>query len=313
MKIKIIKIFIYICVYSVTLLPLNGQNIQKIAAVVNDDIISEYDIYQRTKFIAVTMSKKFNQDFYNKTRDRTLEKLIIEKIQIQKSTDLKIIVSEAEILKGIEFIEKQNNMAQGELIKLLQSRAVETNTLKEHIKSNIAWSKLVGIVLRSKIIVTDDEINAKIEMLEGQNNDNKYSNAIVDLKQILLPYTEKNNSKKENLKKSVEIAKNTKGCKNFIELGKKYGQEESLNLGKLKISDTPPNFKEVLQTLEIGKVSKPVTTNQGVHIFMICEKTIINISKQKLKIGNEIGQEKLDALANRYLNDIRREAIIDIR
>lgn len=312
---KIIKIVLCIFIYLGLHSPLYAQKIQKIAAVVNDEIISEYDIQQRAKLTATTRGKNFSENFYNKIRSSILEKLITEKIQIQKSTELKIIVSDKELQKGIDFLEKQNKLPKGKLIEILKSRGVDINTLKDEIKSNLAWSNLVGSLLRQKVIVTDDEITAKLEMMEIQKNLNHQSNSIVDLKQILLPINlkDKDQSTKETLMKANEIVKKIKGCTDFIELARNYGEKDSWNLGKVKIADTPQKFKNLLQQLEIGKVSKPIKTNQGIHIFIICGKAINDLTKEKIKIRNQIGQEKLNALATKYLSDIRREAIIDIR
>tara|TARA_Y100000590_G_C15672374_1_gene996737 strand:- start:376 stop:1308 length:933 start_codon:yes stop_codon:yes gene_type:complete len=309
---KMIKTVLYILVFSAFYSPLYSQNIQKIAAVVNHEIISEYDIHQRAKLTAATRGINFSDNFYNKIRSRTLENLITEKIQIQKSIELQIIVTDNEVQNGIDFLEKQNNMSKGKLIQVLKSRDIDIYTLRDQIKSNLAWSNLVGSRLRTKVIVTDDEINAKLEM---QNNLNQQFDAIVDLKQILLPLKlkDKKNSTKEQLMQAEAIIKKIKDCSDFIEIARKFGNKDSWNLGKVKIADTPPKFKKVLQQLEIGKVSKPIKTNQGIHIFIICDKTIGNLVKKKLKIRNEIGQEKLNALATKYLSDIRREAIIDIR
>jgi peptidyl-prolyl cis-trans isomerase SurA len=104
------------------------------------------------------------------------------------------------------------------------------------------------------------------------------------------------------------------GCSDFDALAKEMGTIESGDMGMVRLGDIPANFREAILPLREGEVSDPVRSGQGVHVFMVCERIVPEIeTPDRKQVENNIGQTRLSMLARRYLRDLRRDAIIELR
>lgn len=296
--IKIIIVFIF---YIYLPIEITHADVQKIAVVVNDEIISKYDIDERIKLITFSGSIKKDKEL----RNRILYLLIDEKIKIQESKKLGLSVSKKEIDRGINFIEKQNNMKKGDLNKILLEKMISLHTLTDQITAEISWQKVISNKIRPQINVSENELS---EALKIKSNASKMEDYKVNLSQIIF---EKIDLKtKKNL---IDSIKEIKTCNKFENIGKKFGAKSSSNLGLIKINDTPDYIKNEVKNLKIGEISNLVITPNGNQIFMICDKEKINVDKQVNLIRQKIAREKLFNLSKKYLDKIKSDSIIDIR
>jgi peptidyl-prolyl cis-trans isomerase SurA len=82
----------------------------------------------------------------------------------------------------------------------------------------------------------------------------------------------------------------------------------------VNLGDMPANFRSTVAALAIGEASAPVRTAQGIHVFMVCDRIVPEIDvPDRRSIENNIGQTRLSMLARRYLRDLRRDAVIELR
>ena len=68
-----------------------------------------------------------------------------------------------------------------------------------------------------------------------------------------------------------------------------------------------------LNKLNIGDKTNLITTSNGIQIFMICDIKVVDSSKQKNKVRQQIARKKIFNLSKKYLDDIKRNSVIDIR
>lgn len=161
---KIIFVILFIFLYT----KICYSDIQKIAVVVNDEIISEYDINERIKLITFSSEIKNNN-----LRNKVLNLLIDEKIKIQESKKIGISISNKDIERGINIIEKQNNMDKGQLKIKLKEKNISIHTLTEQITGEILWQKLLSRKILPQIAVTENELE---EALKIEKNNLKIIN-----------------------------------------------------------------------------------------------------------------------------------------
>ncbi|MCX8231921.1 MAG: peptidylprolyl isomerase, partial [Alphaproteobacteria bacterium] len=138
----------------------------------------------------------------------------------------------------------------------------------------------------------------------------------VALKQIFIPL--KSNADDDSIGSQMALARTIggtiRGCEDFDTLAQEMGSQESGDLGKVKVSDTPAQFRETILALEVGDPSKPVRTETGIHVFMVCDREQPAApDPDRRAIENSIGQARLSMLARRYLRDLRRDAVVDVR
>ncbi len=297
---NILNKIIYIIIIIFILTNISHSETQKIAVVVNDEIISEYDINERIKLIT------FSSNIRNKNlRNKILNLLIDEKIKIQESKKLGFSITEKEIERGINIIEKQNKMAKGQLKIELTRNKISFNTLIEQLTGELLWQKVLSGKIYPQVTVSENELE---EALKIKSNNLKLKNSQFNLSQIIF-------DKKANIDE-VKIYENIKKittCNSFEKIGKNIGAKSSTNLGYIDINDTPKNIQNALNKLNIGDKTNLISTSTGFQIFMVCDIKLVDIKKQKNIVRQAIARKKIFNLSKKYLDDLKRNSVIDIR
>jgi peptidyl-prolyl cis-trans isomerase SurA len=129
------------------------------AAVVNDLVISTYDLDQRVKLMMVTSGAQGN-DVAKKLRPQILRQLIDELLQLQEAQKSKINVSAEDLEKSFKRIAQQNNITIDQIYKTLDDNKISRSTLQNQIKADIAWQKLIQARLAPRVTVSDEEVDA---------------------------------------------------------------------------------------------------------------------------------------------------------
>jgi len=109
--------------------------------------------------------------------------------------------------------------------------------------------------------------------------------------------------------------KNIKSCDEMIELSKIYGNKRGKYLGKILLKKLPQYFIEELKNLNINQPSKPILADDGIYVTIICNynKDLNQEYALKEMIKENIRNRSTTILKERYLLDLNRKALIDVR
>jgi peptidyl-prolyl cis-trans isomerase SurA len=87
------------------------------------------------------------------------------------------------------------------------------------------------------------------------------------------------------------------------------------------LSRLPDGLRTIIEPLNVGQVSEPFATPEGIHIYMMCER--INLPDLALapaveeapaeEVRNQLFAQKIELEAMKYLRNLRRDAFVDIR
>lgn len=120
------------------------------------------------------------------------------------------------------------------------------------------------------------------------------------------------------LAKEVQKSPGKCGDKSMAGAGNLGDMDFRITLTRAVSSDLPEKLRDFMMKLNVGDVSDPVVTPQGIRLFMLCER--IDLPAAKLTqaenddaIRQAIYTEKLELEAQKFLRDLRREAFIEIR
>lgn len=140
--------------------------------------------------------------------------------------------------------------------------------------------------------------------------------AVVHLKQIALPLPE--NAQEPDLARALvraqAIASALQGCASMDAMIEEVGNPQSGDLGVVRLGDMPARFRDVIMPLAVGLPSAPVRSETAVHVFMACERTDPEPDlPDRDEIAESIWDRQVEVLARRYVRDLRRDAVIDVR
>ena len=395
-----------------------AQDNLRIAAVVNDDIISAYDLMSRLSLVVAASEVKDSSEVRRHLAPQVLRSLIEDKLKLQEAKRLQIRVSQKDIAQALDRMEKQNGMPKGGLDTFLRQNAITKPTLIEQIKAEIAWSKTVIRKFGRGIRVGDVEIDEKLaeiresrgkpeylvaeiflsfdnqrgedevrtqaermikQIREGASfpflarsfshsssaasggdlgwirlgqlggeldaalakmqpgmisppiqtqtgyyilalRKNRISSGAGDvtlsLRQLYLPLSPNADANEvaSQMSLATTMSQVAYSCADMVTLALETGSPLSGDLGKVKLSRLPVSLRGVVETLPIGKASKPQRREGGVVVFMVCgregEKPA---AKERAQIKRILVNERLTNAARRYLRDLHRSAFVDVR
>ena len=130
----------------------------KIIKLVNDQIITNYDLEQRLKLFSVLNSIAIDQENIDEYGRQMLSLMVDEKLQLEQIISYKIFIKDSEVNDYIDraYLNKDKDM-EGLLIDL-KNKNVDIKILKETIKIRLGWYNL-----SNRLYFRDSEIN-KIEL-----------------------------------------------------------------------------------------------------------------------------------------------------
>ena len=134
------------------------NNFNRIEILVNDKIITKYDIVQRLKINAILNRIEINENNYNQLVTSVIDDLIVEKLKNEKIEEYNITFNENEFSKHEGRFYSSINYQKEELKSLLLLNNINYDNLQKFIEIELKWQKVIyGLYLRVTS-VTEQEI-----------------------------------------------------------------------------------------------------------------------------------------------------------
>src|SRR4051794_17780256 len=139
---------------------------ESVAAVVNDDIVSTYDLSQRMRLLIATSGIQPTEENLPQFQREALVSLVDEHLQfqelrrVQKEQKIDIIADEAEVDEEIADMAKGNNMSREQFAQFLAQRGIGVDTLKQQIRAQISWARWIRGRYGSRLRIGEDQISA---------------------------------------------------------------------------------------------------------------------------------------------------------
>ena len=142
------------------------------------------------------------------------------------------------------------------------------------------------------------------------------NDATLSMVEVVLPLqsTAPNDEQQRVIMHAEQVAGEVKSCGELAKVGRDEAPQTSRELADVKVGDLPANVRQAVLGLGIAEASKPIAMPTGVGIVMVCEKkNAPGGLPTRDEIADSLARQRLDALARRYLSDLRRSAYVDIR
>ena len=244
-----------------------GQDVQGIAAVVNDDVVSIYDVRQRARLVFLTSGIPDTQENRRRIASQVLRALIDERLQLQESRKRGISVSKREIRGGIAEIERRNRLEPGGLEETLRENGLRVGTLMGQINAGIAWQKLVRRQLGPRVSIGDDEVAEVIARLEATRGQDEYRLAEIYL---AVDSPDEEAAIRRTARRMVE---QIRAGARFDALAREFSRSATAavggDLGWAAVSAIDSELVQALEELEEGAVLDPMRTPSGFRIVSL--------------------------------------------
>ncbi len=244
-----------------------SQDIQKIVAIVNDEIISGYDLEQRISLTILLSGFPDTQETRNQLRQQTLSRLIDDRLKVQEAAKYNISVTDEEANAALLDFEKRNNIQPGELDRNLAAKGISIQSLLEQFRVRILWNRVVQRRIMSRIIISDEEVAAVQARMEANKGKNEYL-----LYEIFLPL-DPARSELELQQGIAGLAEQIRRGASFERAAAQFSQGATAAnggaIGWVLEEDVPDEIAQVLPTLFQNDVSDPIRTQDGFFLITV--------------------------------------------
>lgn len=296
------------------LLPAGTQaRTTEIVATVNQDAITDNDLQNRMKLIMASSGLPDAPEVRSKLRPQIMTGLIEESLRMQEAERLGLDATDEEVNNGFAMIAKDNNLTTEQFRKVLSTQNVPFEALRDQIRAQILWTKVIQSTLQPKIEITENDLDDALERLQSRMGEPEYL-----LAEIFLPI-DPSQGEAETVQLANRLTAEMKKGAPFMKLAQQFSQSAGASrggdLGWIRSGQMPAEVDAVLPTLETGKISDPIKSLNGYYILLLRDKrTMTNETlPSREELTNRLGMERLERMQRRYLQDLKSAAFIDKR
>ena len=247
------------------------QDIQAISAIVNDEVISRYDVQQRVQLIVSTSGIKPTQENIKRLETQALRSLVNEKIQLQEAIKLDVPSSDDEVNLMLERIANGNQMSGQEILQQINSQGVRAETLLNQIKAELLWNKIVRGRYGSYINVNEDEVSIVYDRTMESIGKDQY-----DISEIFIGYEDEQEEQEANILASKLVEQLRSGAA-FAAVAQQFSQTASSGqggyIGWVTEGQLDNEIIDSLKELKKDEISNPINTVAGLYVIKLNDKT----------------------------------------
>jgi peptidyl-prolyl cis-trans isomerase SurA len=212
----------------------------------------------------------------------------------------------------LEQIANQNNLTGEQFIQALRNAQILPSALLDQIRAELTWQNVVQTSLRREVEIRPQEVDAVVERILGGADQRQYRVAEIFL---AIPDIQQEEEVLQNAQRLVQQAR--EGA-NFSGLARQFSESSTANLGGdlgwMSGGQLQEELNRVLVSMSPGQVSDPIRTLTGFTILLLRDvRATTEDSIDRDQIEQSLAQERLNQLAQRRLQELRRSASIDVR
>ena len=296
--------------------------VDRIVAVVNDDLITLFDLDQsfqpyEENIKALGYTSERERETLFKLRTDLLSRLIERKLTDQVIKKNNLEVSEQEINTALERIKEGRSLTDEDLRAELAQQGLTLEEYRKNLKQQLLRNKLVNREIKSKIVITEDDIsnyyNAHRENYAGEM---KYH-----IWNIFIRPSQFADSSTQRLaleKMEAVVTKLTQG-QSFESLAVEEPDSpmapQGADLGLYRLDELSPQLQKAVKDMKAGDYSPILKTEMGYQIIYV-QKIVETDSKSVAEVKSEIQEtlynEAVDNKFQTWLKDLRKRSHIKI-
>lgn len=320
-------IFCWGLTFSTTVFSINAQAeepvvVDRIVAVVNDEIVTLYDLNETLKPYEENIQalgyppEKLRETLF-KLRSDVLNKLVDEKLADQQIKKYNLKIGMQEIDMTIERIKESRSYTDEDLRAGLAEQGLTIEEYRENLKKQLLRGKLVNREVKSKIVITREEIEKYYnEHREKYAGETKYH-----LWNIFIRFSQMTDESQKQIafgKMETVLSQLRQGrsFESFADEPPDSPQSpQGTDLGFYLLDELSPQLRNVVKDMKEGEYSPILENDRGYQIIYV-QKVLVTDSKNLTDVEAEIEDvlynEAIDSRYNTWLGELRKRSHIKI-
>jgi peptidyl-prolyl cis-trans isomerase SurA len=249
---------------------------ESVAAVVNDDIVSTYDLAQRMRLLIATSGVQPTDENLQQFQREALVSLVDEHLQFQelrrveREQKIDILADETEVTEEIAGMAQQNNMSGDQFLTFLAQRGIGPETLRDQLRAQISWARWIRGRYGSRLRVGDDQIAAAQARLSAEAAKPQYNigEVLIDASRV--------GGMPQAMQGAQQLVAQLQQGAPFPAVARQFSALPTAaaggDAGWVGAGEMPTEVEAVVAQMRPGQLSQPIPVKDGVYILYLKEK-----------------------------------------
>jgi peptidyl-prolyl cis-trans isomerase SurA len=277
-----------------------------VVAIVNDNVISTYDLRQRVLLLMVTAGVRPTPENIPQVQQEALRSLVDEHIEVQeikreeKEQKFEILATDDDVNKEISRMAQGNRMTGDQLLAALSKAGVGADTLRDQIRAQMSWERWIqGRFGGSRMKIGQDQVNAVIRSLEAEASKPQYQ-----VSEIFIDATRAGGMEQATAGAKQLIGQMQQGAP-FAAVARQFSSAPTAanggDAGWESESELQPEVRAAISQIRAGQLSQPIVTRDGVYVILVRDKragsdsVIVQLKQAAISLPTDAPAAQVDA------------------
>jgi peptidyl-prolyl cis-trans isomerase SurA len=280
-----------------------------IKVLVNDAPISDYDIDQRARFLAITTQQQPSPEL----KKQATEMLVDELLQMQEAKRLSVTVDEEDVRRVLADMAQKNNLDVDGLTTALGRAGVNVKTLSDRIRAQIAWQDAVRRKFRRDVQIGDADVTAALTEAGEAAGEEGAAETALQLRQVR--YELPAGADQRTIATKLATAESLRGkFSSCADLAKGVSGASVKTLQDQKPTSLVQPARLLVMNAKVGQMTPPTISTAAVEVYAVCGKrTLRGDDNVRAETQRKLMNQEMTLRAERLIRDLRQEAFIEYR
>ena len=248
--------------------PAYAQQPHGIAATVNDDVITTRDLQQRVMFNLMAAGVAPDEASLQRLQLQAMRALVDERLQMQEAKKFDLEISDAEVERRVGALAASNQVSIEQLAQQMASVGISLDTLRDQVRSEIAWQRIVNGRYGTRIRISDAQIDETLGRLTANADKPSYL-----ISEIFIEATPDIGGMDGAMEGSrAMIAQVNQGAP-FTALARQFSSSATAakggDVGWVRQGELRAELDQAISTMKKGTLSDPIVVPGGVYVIAL--------------------------------------------
>jgi peptidyl-prolyl cis-trans isomerase SurA len=281
-----------------------GSATAQVVVLVNGAPVTALDIAHRTKLLQLTTN-------HTPTRQQALDSLIDDHLKISIGKRYGIEASDAEVDQAFANMAPRGHMTTEQMGKQLGERGIGVNAFRFKLRADIVWSQIIRGKFQSSLQIGDSELDKALG--HNEKDDVGYVYTLYPIV-VVVPQGSSESLVATRRREADNLRGRFNNCAQGLKLARALRDVAVREPITRSSADVSAQLRELLAKMEVGKLTAPEASPQGLQMFALCGKKQIGTdSVAKRELRDQMYSKRFDAEGQKYLKELRSQAMIEYR
>ncbi|MFZ0259836.1 MAG: SurA N-terminal domain-containing protein [Pseudolabrys sp.] len=278
----------------------------QVVVIANGSPITEYDIQQRMKLDAISQKSP--------NRQQAINDLIDDRLKIARAKVYGLEVGDSEITGAFENMAGRQHITVAQFTQVLERSGISPNTVKARIRAEMTWQQLIRGKYNSSLQIGDSDIAKALK--DKNEGDAPAVGYIYTLYPVMVVVARGSSEATISAKRSEaeNLRSRFASCADGLAMARGLRDVAVRDPITRNSADLSPQLRDLLGNIQVGRLTPPEVTAQGLQMFAVCnKKESATDSPQKREMREQLFAKRFESESKKYLDEIRKAAMIEYK